>query len=150
MSDTRQDVFATRGAQMFLRFTDDEIARLARFGEPRSYAAGEFVATPGKVGPGLLLILSGKLEVTRNDHGEGAHIVTHERGNFSGELANLSGRPSLIEARDYRRRSGSDRAGEAPRPADCRSRPRRADHARADPAPGGPDRSGRGAHRHRR
>jgi thioredoxin reductase (NADPH) len=99
MSDTRQDVFATRGAQMFLRFTDDEIARLARFGEPRSYAAGEFVATPGKVGPGLLLILSGKLEVTRNDHGEGAHIVTHERGNFSGELANLSGRPSLIEAR---------------------------------------------------
>jgi len=99
MTDTRQDVFATRGAQMFLRFTDDEIARLTRFGEPRSYAAGEIVASPGKVGPGLLLILSGKLEATRNDRGQGTHIVTHERGNFSGELANLSGRPSLIEAR---------------------------------------------------
>lgn len=84
---------------MFLRFTDDEIARLARFGEPRTYRAEEVVARPGEVGPGLLLILSGKLEVTRNDKGEGAHIVTHERGNFSGELANLSGRPSLIEAR---------------------------------------------------
>jgi thioredoxin reductase (NADPH) len=99
MSDEPQDTFATRGAQMFLRFTDDEIARLAKFGEPRSYPAGAVVARPGAVGPGLLLILSGKLEVTRNDQGEGTHIVTHERGNFSGELANLSGRPSLIEAR---------------------------------------------------
>jgi thioredoxin reductase (NADPH) len=99
MTDTRQDMFATRGAQMFPRLTDQEIARLARFGEPRTYQAGEIVARPGKVGPGLLLILSGKLEVIRNDRGEGTHIVTHERGNFSGELANLSGRPSLIEAR---------------------------------------------------
>ena len=99
MTDTGQDIFGTRGAQMFLRFTDDEIARLAKFGEPRRYGAGAIVARPGEVGPGLLLILSGKLEVTRNDRGEGAHIVTHERGNFSGELANLSGRPSLIEAR---------------------------------------------------
>jgi thioredoxin reductase (NADPH) len=99
MTDTRQDVFAPRGAQMFLRFTDDEIARLAKFGESRRYAAGEIVASPGKIGPGLLLILSGKLEATRHDRGQGTHIVTHERGNFSGELANLSGRPSLIEAR---------------------------------------------------
>ncbi|MGN6059573.1 MAG: FAD-dependent oxidoreductase [Sphingomicrobium sp.] len=99
MTDTRQDVIATRGAQMFPRLTDEEIARLARFGEPRTYRAGDIVAEPGKVGPGLLLILSGKLEVIRNDRGEGTHIVTHERGNFSGELANLSGRPSLIEAR---------------------------------------------------
>lgn len=99
MTDTRQDVIATRGAQMFPRLTDEEIARLARFGEPRTYRAGDIVAEPGKVGPGLLLILSGKLEVIRDDRGEGTHIVTHERGNFSGELANLSGRPSLIEAR---------------------------------------------------
>lgn len=99
MTETRQDTIATRGAQMFPRLADDEIARLARFGEPRTYREGEVVARPGKVGPGLLLILSGRLEVVRDDRGEGAHIVTHERGNFSGELANLSGRPSLIEAR---------------------------------------------------
>ncbi|HWI89573.1 MAG TPA: hypothetical protein VNS11_10105 [Sphingomicrobium sp.] len=51
MTDTRQDMFATRGAQMFPRLADDEIARLARFGEPRTYRAGEVVARPGKVGP---------------------------------------------------------------------------------------------------
>ena len=90
--------FATRAAQMFPRLGEEEIARLARFGEPRSFSSGELVASPGKVSPGLFLILAGKLEVIRTDSGEGTHIVTHERGNFSGELANLSGRPSLTKA----------------------------------------------------
>jgi len=99
MTDELGPTFATRAAQMFPRLGEEEIARLSRFGEPRSFRSGELVASPGKVSPGLLLILSGKLEVIRTDSGEGTHIVTHERGNFSGELANLSGRPSLTEAR---------------------------------------------------
>jgi thioredoxin reductase (NADPH) len=99
MGDVRQDIAATRGAQMFPRLTDSELARLARFGEPRSYRAGETVARVGEVPPGLQLIMSGRLEVTRHDTGEGGnHIVTHERGNFTGELAQLSGRPSLVDA----------------------------------------------------
>ena len=99
MTDARQDLIATRGAQMFPRLTDAELARLAKFGEPRSYRAGEVVARVGHVPPGLQLILSGKLEVTQHDGGgERAPIVTHERGNFTGELAQLSGRPSLVDA----------------------------------------------------
>lgn len=99
MTDELGPTFATRAAQMFPRLGEEEIARLTRFGEPRSFRSGDVVASPGKVSPGLLLILSGELEVIRTDGGEGTHIVTHERGNFSGELANLSGRPSLTEAR---------------------------------------------------
>ena len=99
MTDDPGPIFATRAAQMFPRLGEEEIARLARFGEPRSFQAGEIVTRPGVVSPGLLLILSGELEVTRHDRGEGKHIVTHERGNFAGELANLSGRPSLTEGR---------------------------------------------------
>ena len=91
------NTYATRGAQMFLRFDDSEIARLARFGEPRSYRAGEWIARVGEVGPGLLLILSGQVEVTEPSGGERRHIVTHERGNFMGELAQLSGRPFLVD-----------------------------------------------------
>jgi thioredoxin reductase (NADPH) len=99
MTDVRQDIIATRGAQMFPRLTDEELTRLAKFGEPRSYRAGEKVAQVGKVPPGLQLILSGQLEVTQHDRaGEASHIVTHERGNFTGELAQLSGRPSLVDA----------------------------------------------------
>src|SRR5436309_14845918 len=88
---------ATRGAQMFLRFNDDEIARLSRFGHPRSYRAGETLARVGEAGPGLVLILSGRVEVTQPNGGGKQHIVTHERGNFIGELAQLSGRPFLVD-----------------------------------------------------
>jgi thioredoxin reductase (NADPH) len=99
MTDVRQDIIATRGAQMFPRLTDEELARLAKFGEPRSYRTGEKVVRVGEVPPGLQLILSGRLEVTQHDRtDEGSHIVTHERGNFTGELAQLSGRPSLVDA----------------------------------------------------
>ncbi|MEO8455599.1 MAG: FAD-dependent oxidoreductase [Sphingomicrobium sp.] len=98
MIDADQSIIATRGAQMFPRLSDEELARLARFGEPRSYRAGEMVVRVGDVPPGLQLIMSGRLEVTQHDQGDkSSHIVTHERGNFTGELAQLSGRPSLVD-----------------------------------------------------
>jgi thioredoxin reductase (NADPH) len=99
MTDVRQELIATRGAQMFPRLTDTELARLAKFGEPRSYRAGEKVVRVGEIPPGLQLIMSGKLEVTQQDRSSDARpIVTHERGNFTGELAQLSGRPALVDA----------------------------------------------------
>jgi len=97
MTDTLQDTIATRGAQMFPRLSEEEVARLARFGEPRSYHEGDYIVRVGEKGPGLMLILSGRVEVTRRDRGEGVHIVTHEHGNFMGELAQLSGRPHLVD-----------------------------------------------------
>src|SRR5437762_9139867 len=99
MTDNRQDVFATRGAQMFPRLTDEELARLGRFGEPRSYRAGEVVARVGQVPPGAELILAARLAVTQHaGGGQRAPIIVHERGDFTGELAQLSGRPSLVDA----------------------------------------------------
>lgn len=97
MTDSRGDKYATRGAQMFLRFNEDEMARLARFGEPRHYKKGDVLARVGEAGPGLMLILSGEVEVTQPNSGSPTHIVTHERGNFMGELAQLSGRPYLVD-----------------------------------------------------
>ena len=100
MSDTQRELIATRGAQMFPRLSDDELARLSRFGEPRSFRAGEIISRIGEAGPGLMLILSGAVEVTQHDHGDKvSHIVTHERGNFMGELAQLSGRPVLVDSK---------------------------------------------------
>jgi len=94
---SEMNTYATRAPQMFLRFSDEEIGRLSRFGERQSYRAGEMVARVGEIGPGLVLILSGQVEVTQPQGGERRHIVTHERGNFMGELAQLSGRPYLVD-----------------------------------------------------
>jgi len=82
---------------MFLRFSDSEIERLSRFGEAHSYRAGDMLARVGEPGPGVMLILSGRVEVTRPEGQSREHIVTHERGNFMGELAQLSGRPYLVD-----------------------------------------------------
>ena len=98
MGDSRQGLIATRGAQMFPRLGDEEVVRLARFGEPRSFKAGEAVARVGEAGSGLLLVLSGRIEVSREEGGHAESIVTHERGNFMGELSGLSGRPYLVNA----------------------------------------------------
>jgi len=99
MTDSQRDLIATRGAQMFPRLTDEEMSRLSRFGEPRSFRAGEMISRVGETGPGLMLVLSGEVEVTQRDHGDKrSHIVTHERGNFMGELAQLSGRPVLVDS----------------------------------------------------
>jgi thioredoxin reductase (NADPH) len=90
--------YATRGEQMFPTLSPGEIERLCRFGHPLSFAAGEAVVRVGEVGPGLALVLSGEIEVTqREETGRTRHIVTHKRGNFMGELAQLSGRPYLVD-----------------------------------------------------
>jgi thioredoxin reductase (NADPH) len=83
---------------MFPRLSDAELSRLMRFGERRHYRAGDPVAKVGETGMGLKLVLSGRVEITHNEAGERSVIVTHERGNFMGELAQLSGRPYLVDA----------------------------------------------------
>lgn len=92
------DLIARRGDQMFPRLSEAEMARIARFGEPRTFKAGESVARVGEVGHGLLVVQSGEIEVTEDAAGNPrSHIVTHGRGHFQGELAQLSGRPSLVD-----------------------------------------------------
>ena len=91
-------VMETRREQMFPTLTADEIERLRRFGEVRAYAAGERIARTGQAGLGIGVILRGQVEITQG--GESvttSHVVTHHAGGFMGELAQLSGRPSLVD-----------------------------------------------------
>jgi thioredoxin reductase (NADPH) len=98
MAEPNQTTIATRGAQMFPTLADAEIARLRRFGKPRRYRKGEMLARVGERGHGLTLFLSGEVEVRQRHEGLLSPIVVHEKGSFMGELAQLSGRPSLVEA----------------------------------------------------
>jgi thioredoxin reductase (NADPH) len=99
MDPAPQTIMATRGAQMFPTLTDAEIARLARFGKPRAYRAGDALALVGEPGHGLTIILAGEVAITQRDQsGAVSPIVTHHAGSFMGELAQLSGQPSLVDA----------------------------------------------------
>jgi len=92
-------VIDTRRDQMFPTLDAAEIARVRRFGELRAFAPGERLAKVGDVGVGLSIVLAGEVEVVRYDSaGRAASIVTHGPGAFLGELAQLSGRPALVDA----------------------------------------------------
>lgn len=76
-----------------------EIERVCRFGKVRSYDDGAALAKVGEVGPGLTIILAGQVEIVRRDQlGHSTPIVTYGPGSFMGELAQLAGRPALIDA----------------------------------------------------
>ena len=94
-----QSVLETRRHQMFPIIEPEEIDRVRRFGEQRSYAKGEALLRVGDVGRGLMVVLSGKVDITQHgETGHPEHIVTHGSGNFMGELAQLGGRPALVDA----------------------------------------------------
>jgi thioredoxin reductase (NADPH) len=99
MAVPTQSVIETRRLQMFPTLERAEIERVRRFGEVRSYEAGEALAKVGEVGDGLSIILAGKVDITQHDEsGRRALIVTHGPGEFMGELAQLAGRPVLVDA----------------------------------------------------
>ena len=88
-----------RRHQMFPELTDAEIARVRRFGSPRRYARGERLITAGEPGPGMFIVLTGRVTLSQRDGlGHVVPLVTHGHGQFLGEVGTLSGRAALVDA----------------------------------------------------
>jgi len=84
---------------MFPTLNADDMARLQHFGEHQIYPAGTRIVATGEVSPGLFVIHSGTVDVSqRGPEGTPQLIVTYGSGHFMGELAQLSNRPSLVDA----------------------------------------------------
>ncbi|RVC90774.1 thioredoxin reductase, partial [Mesorhizobium sp. M2A.F.Ca.ET.029.05.1.1] len=65
MAPSVSPTIAARRDQMFPILSEADIERMRRFGEARAYAAGEHIVTAGKISPGVILILSGKVDITQ-------------------------------------------------------------------------------------
>ncbi|WP_043288192.1 FAD-dependent oxidoreductase [Paraburkholderia oxyphila] len=90
----------TRTDQAHPRLADEEIERARRFGDEVRWQAGETIYKAGQFSTGVLVLLRGIAQVTRHE-GLGPNNVTTIRqgpGHFLGEAAQLSGRPSLVDA----------------------------------------------------
>src|ERR1700726_3036299 len=99
MSQSVHPLIEARRDQMFPVLEAAEIGRLWRFGELKSYAAGERIVATGEIAPGAIVILAGRVDVMQSGGlGHSRLIVTHGPGSFMGELAQLSDRPSLVDA----------------------------------------------------
>jgi thioredoxin reductase (NADPH) len=87
-----------RFEQTFPTLTSEEIARMHRFGEVRHYRDRQALFETGTVGPGMFVILSGQVAVTkRNGLGYVAPIIDQGPGKFLAELSQLSGRVSFVD-----------------------------------------------------
>jgi thioredoxin reductase (NADPH) len=99
MASQGQSIREQRHDQFYPTLDPLEIERVRRFGNLRSFAAGELLWTVGQVAPGLMVILAGRVAVTERDQFDNHKpIAVHGPGNFLGELALLSGRPALVDA----------------------------------------------------
>jgi thioredoxin reductase (NADPH) len=88
-----------RNDQALPALTEAEIARIARFGERRQYLRGDRLFAAGERVPGMFVVLSGTLKMSQRDGlGHVVPIVHHRRGQFSGEVAQLSSGMSLVDA----------------------------------------------------
>jgi len=101
LSFAAEGAAALRGRldQAFPELDAADIARMRRFGEVRSFAAGERVYERGKTHSGLVVVLKGTIGVTAPDgHGHSLPVIEHGPSHFSGELGSLSGRPVMVDA----------------------------------------------------
>jgi thioredoxin reductase (NADPH) len=90
----------TRREQMFPKLTTEEIDCIRRFGEVQRYAAGEMLYRTGETAPGMFVLIKGRVAIEKRDPlGNGEAIVEMGPGDFLAEVAQLSGGPSLVDAR---------------------------------------------------
>jgi CRP-like cAMP-binding protein len=88
MQELPPEVEALRKIPFFQELTPEDLDRIAKIGERRSFVAGDPIMTRSDVGGGLFVILSGTAEVEA-----GGKTHTLNPGDFLGEMALLSGRP---------------------------------------------------------
>ena len=90
------EVAALRRIRFFEELTDDDLSRLDRIGERRSYAARDAIVEKDSDRGGFFVLLSGEAEV---EAGGTVHVLSS--GDFFGEMALLAGsrRTATVRAR---------------------------------------------------
>jgi thioredoxin reductase (NADPH) len=94
--------FSARQHQMFPQLSPRQVETAKRFasGEPRHFEADESIYKVGDHAAPAWLVLEGSMDVFRHEGlSHEAPITTHGVGQLSGEVNQLSGRPTLAGAR---------------------------------------------------
>ncbi|WP_254074028.1 FAD-dependent oxidoreductase [Burkholderia sp. S171] len=78
--------------------TDSEIERMKHFGTLQTYRSGEQLLESGVPVPGMFVLLSGRISITRRDGlGRVSEVLEQQPRRFVAEIGQLSGRPSLVD-----------------------------------------------------
>ena len=85
--------------QIFPVLTTAQINRILPLGKVRRAEAGEILFEPDQTDIPFFVVLSGSLEIVQPYLSEERPVVTHNPGEFTGELTMISGRRSLVRGR---------------------------------------------------
>lgn len=85
--------------QAFPVLTAAQISRVRPVSKLRRVAAGEILFEPGDTGIPFFVLLSGTMEIVQPDLTGERPIAAHSPGEFTGEMAMISGRRSLVRGR---------------------------------------------------
>jgi thioredoxin reductase (NADPH) len=95
---SRAAIAFPRHAQTFPELTPEEIARMRRFGDVRTYRHGERLFEAGRPGPGMFVVLLGHVAITQRDGlGHVTPVIDQGPGQFVAEVGQLSGRAALVD-----------------------------------------------------
>lgn len=95
-------IIETRASQMFPVLSASQMDAARRFasGPARRFSPGEVIYEIGSHGAPAWFVIEGAIDVVRRDGLKGeVPIVTHAVGQFSGEVNQLAGRPSIAAGR---------------------------------------------------
>jgi thioredoxin reductase (NADPH) len=84
--------------QAFPVLDDKQLAVVAEFAKCRTYNDGDVLFRAGETDFKFDVIRSGAIEIYDRSSGHSQLILTHEAGEFTGDLANLTGRTSNVDA----------------------------------------------------
>jgi thioredoxin reductase (NADPH) len=93
------DIYEERRAQMFPKLDAAQLARIAAHAPRRSVRAGEILFEQGEVSAGVLVIVSGSIEIVRPGIVRDDEVTVHTAGEFTGDVSVLAGRRALVRAR---------------------------------------------------
>ncbi|MEO8136894.1 MAG: FAD-dependent oxidoreductase, partial [Betaproteobacteria bacterium] len=96
--DNPSGIDKSRRLQMFPVLTEQEIARISRFGTVVRYPRGSRLFAAGEKSPGMFVLLKGIVAISQRDGlGHVVPIVREGPGEFLAEVNQLSGRPALVD-----------------------------------------------------
>lgn len=100
MTERPRHQWEGREAQRFPLLEPEEIRRLLRFGSLLHFAPGEVLIAEGQSQIGLAIVVEGAVSISHESIlGGREQIVLQEAGSVLGEIAQLAGRSSLVQAR---------------------------------------------------
>jgi thioredoxin reductase (NADPH) len=103
MTTTPQTVLSpleqARDERLFPVLTREQLARASSYGTARSVGAGDVLLRPGAETGSIFIVLSGQVDITRQSCEEEIVVVRLGPGQFTGEVAALTGQQSLVTIR---------------------------------------------------